>query len=384
MATMRPVTVRAPATEICWPTVALTAVSNGSTVPGTRSPGIAGDARGERRVLGQRLVDGDGVGVEVEQRPDALHGRAEVAPVGQPQAQRDAGPVVGPATAAGASVATPWPWGRSSARWYHVPSQASTPGTARAARNATRCSASNGSRDGEVELDDAGRPVPGGAGRGPQRRRRRGEHLADGVVELADAAEAGGERDRREVEVGGLDERAGGARPLGAGDGERAGAELVGHEAGEVALAVGQPAGQPADALAVDDAVDDEAHRPGDDVAADVPLRRAGRGVGPAPLAGPEAALLGGRGGRQEVDVAGLGRHGRAAGAAVDAGRGDGGHEAAVEAAVPAEHGPVAAGVVERQHPTILARRRRADERVSDTDDGAGRRCGGQSAATGT
>ena len=37
-------------------------------------------------------------------------------------------------------------------------------------------------------------------------------------------------------------------------------------------LAVGEPAGQAADAFAVDDAVDEEAHRPGDDVAAHVPL----------------------------------------------------------------------------------------------------------------
>ena len=44
-----------------------------------------GDRRRERRVLAERGVDGDGVGVEVEQAADAPHGRAEVAPVGEPQ-----------------------------------------------------------------------------------------------------------------------------------------------------------------------------------------------------------------------------------------------------------------------------------------------------------
>ena len=45
-----------------------------------------GDRRRQRRVLAERGVDGDGVGVEVEQAADAPHGRAEVAPVGEPQA----------------------------------------------------------------------------------------------------------------------------------------------------------------------------------------------------------------------------------------------------------------------------------------------------------
>ena len=40
-ATIRPITVRAPATETCWPTTARSAVSNGSTLPVTRRPGAA-------------------------------------------------------------------------------------------------------------------------------------------------------------------------------------------------------------------------------------------------------------------------------------------------------------------------------------------------------
>ncbi len=38
-ATSRPASVRAPATEICWPRTARTAISNGSHAPGTRRPG---------------------------------------------------------------------------------------------------------------------------------------------------------------------------------------------------------------------------------------------------------------------------------------------------------------------------------------------------------
>ena len=69
-ATMRPATVRPPATEICWPTTARTAVSNGSTLPGTRSPGTAATHGASSVVGGQRGVDGHRIGVEVEQPPD--------------------------------------------------------------------------------------------------------------------------------------------------------------------------------------------------------------------------------------------------------------------------------------------------------------------------
>ena len=93
-------------------------------------------------------------------------------------------------------------------------------------------------------------------------------------------------------------------RALRAGEGERSGAELVGDEPRQVAAAVAEPAGETGDALAVDDAVGDEAHRPGDDFAAYVPLRRTGRGVGMAALAGPVPVLLGGGRRGEELDVA--------------------------------------------------------------------------------
>ena len=63
---MRPSTVRAARTEICWPTIARTASSKPSNVPGTRKPGCAGGERAQRRG-DQRRIAG-----EVER---ALHPR---------------------------------------------------------------------------------------------------------------------------------------------------------------------------------------------------------------------------------------------------------------------------------------------------------------------
>ena len=42
---MRPSVVRAPATDTCWPTIARTASSNPSVVPGSRVPGAERTAR---------------------------------------------------------------------------------------------------------------------------------------------------------------------------------------------------------------------------------------------------------------------------------------------------------------------------------------------------
>ena len=117
--------------------------------------------------------------------------------------------------------------------------------------------------------------------------------------------------------------------------------------------AVAEPGGEPRHALAVDDAVRDEPHGPGDGVRAGVPLRGAGAGVGPAPLAGPETGLLAGGGARVEGHVPRLGRHDRAARAAVDPGGQDRGEEPAVEAGVLRLHGPYAALGVGVHAPSI-------------------------------
>ena len=185
-------------------------------------------------------------------------------------------------------------------------------------------------------------PAPFGRPR-PQPAWRVSEDLADGLVALAHAGEAGGEGDLRDRQVRRLEQDACGLAALRPGQGQRTGADLGGDEAVELAGAVAETAGQTLDAFAVDDAVADEPHGPGHDVGPDVPLGRARGGVGPAAQAGPESGLLGRGGRRVEAHVLPLRGAGRAAGPAVDPGRGHGAEEPAVEAGVLALRRLVAA-----------------------------------------
>ena len=108
-----------------------------------------------------------------------------------------------------------------------------------------------------------------------------------------------------------------------------------GHElAVHVALGVAEPRGETADALAIDDAVGDQAHRAPDEVGAQVPLGRARRRVRAAALAGAKAGRLRGRGGREEAHVLAFGRARRAARAAVDPGRLHAAEDPAVKARI--------------------------------------------------
>ena len=181
------------------------------------------------------------------------------------------------------------------------------------------------------------------AGAGAQVARRRREDLLHGGVELADARETRGPRDRCEIEAGGLDEEARGLRALRPGQRQRPCADLGPELALELAHAVPEPARQPGDPFTVDHAVGDAAHGAGHEIGARVPFRRAGAGVGTAPFAGAEAGFLRGCGSGKEPYVLGLGQHRGAARPAVDAGGGDRGDEPPVEAGVLALEGPVAA-----------------------------------------
>src|SRR5690606_16548560 len=150
---------------------------------------------------------------------------------------------------------------------------------------------------------------------------------AHGVVELADTAEPGGGRDLGERDVNRLDEDAGRHRPLRSRDRERSGTELAADDEVEVACAVVRAPGGWGDTFAVDDAVGDEAHRPGDGVLAHVPLRRTRRRVGPAALARPVAVVVSCGSGGEELDVGTLRGDGRTARPAVDPRRLHGGEE---------------------------------------------------------
>ena len=311
--------------------------------------GVGRHERRQRRVADEQRVDGHRVGVEVEQPTHAAHGRGEVAPVLQLElgahVRCDRVRRAVPSTAT-----TPWPRGRASERWYVVPSACSTPAIARALRKASVGASVVRLAHRQLDGDHAGSrrwsppPVLGTSpALGAQLAGRGREHLADRVVELAHAAEPGGEGDGGERH--GPSSRSGcgrscarWARAIASGPAPSSST----HQAVEVALAVVQVAGEAGDALAVDDAVGDEAHRPGDDVAAAVPLRRTRGGVGSAALARPVAVLVGGGRRGEELDVLALRRHRRAARAAVDARRAHGGEEAAVEAGVLALDGAVA------------------------------------------
>ena len=187
--------------------------------------------------------------------------------------------------------------------------------------------------------------------------RRGGVDLAQRLVELAHAGEAGRERDIGQRQVGRLDEHAGRVGAPCPGQGQRCRSELLGEQPTEVARGVAHPPGQPVHALAVDQAVGDQPHRATGDIGGDVPLGAARRRVGQAPLAGAVARGVRTGGGGVEGDVRRSRGAGRARGPAVDPGGADGGVEHAVEAPVPAPHRAVARLGVEvsgRRHATSL------------------------------
>ena len=195
--------------------------------------------------------------------------------------------------------------------------------------------------------------------------RARGEHLPHGVVELSQAGEPRGERhvdhrDRRR-----LDQDSGILRPLRAGQCQRSCAELGQQESIEVTVAVPQAPGQRRNTLTIDHSVRDQSHGPCHDVGPTVPLRRAGRRVGTAPLAGAVARQLRSGRRREELDIGRLGSTRRTAGSAVDAGRADRRHETPVETGVPTLDDSVAAVVVV-EHDPIIVRSDDGRQRFSD------------------
>ena len=95
----------------------------------------------------QRLPDGDGVGIEVEQLAAARHGRVQVAQVRQRRARppRRPGPRLGLSGVSGArSVTTPCPWGSRRLRGRTRRRSSSTPGRARRPRNSSTDAGSKG------------------------------------------------------------------------------------------------------------------------------------------------------------------------------------------------------------------------------------------------
>ena len=169
---------------------------------------------------------------------------------------------------------------------------------------------------------------------GAQVERRHPEHLAHRVVELSHAREARREGDVGGGHVGAHEEHARRVRAVRSTEREGTGAELGGEEPREVTRRVAEAAREARHALTFDDAVGDQTHRPAGHVAPQVPLRRARRGLGEAALARAESRLVRRRRRGVEGHVRLLRRARRAARAAIDARGPHGGDELPVEATI--------------------------------------------------
>ena len=284
----------------------------------------------ELRMPREGLVDGERIGVQVEQPP---HPRQERCEVGEHRGSRtEAEPAVG-------GFVHPEPGGA-----------AGEPHRAREARRIAVLDPRNGVRthppeepggvDGVAPRQrQVDRARDRGLGRrtrtpGPQLGGRHPEHRADGLGELPDAGEPGREGHLGGREVRADEECAGGVRPLRAGQGEGTGAQLAREESRQMPRRVAEAPRETRHALTVDDPVGDQSHGAGRGIRSEIPRGRRGRRLGQAALAGAVPGLV--RGGRRRIEghVVGAGRTGRAARPTVDAGRSHRCDELPVEAAV--------------------------------------------------
>ena len=282
-----PATVRAPATDTCWPIIGPDGRLDGVDTRRRPPTGHATHERRHRRIDRACRIDRRRIAVEIEQPADPLHRGCEVRRRLQFEACRSTW------SACARNVAIPAPPGSASDRRYVSPSHDSTPGMARSPTNEITAPAANGARTASRngDADGRGRPLPARtpAGRPAERRRRGGEHLTHRVVELADTAKAG-----RKGDVGRTTSRSSRRAPGRCGHGghgrSRAGRRRASSVSDpvEMPFAVPETASEPGHAVALDHTVGDETHRPGDDVVAGVPLRRAGRRIRSTPLARPE------------------------------------------------------------------------------------------------
>ncbi len=321
-------------------------------VTGHAQPRAGPHQPGEQRVVAERVLDRQRVAVGVQEPAAALDGGGDVPQVLDAQSAAHV-------TAVGHRVVE---LEHDVAGAVRQPQRACVPARSPGLDPRDRVGREEGQHlrggvrraDGEPQLEPAGSRRGGSRAAGAQLARRRGVDLADGVVELPDAGEPGRERHVGERHRRGLHQHPGGLGALCPRQRQRARTELGDEEPVEVAGGVADPAREPLDALALDDPVGDQPHRPSGRVGGDVPVGRARGGVGQAPLAGPEAGRLRRGRGAVERDVAPLRRDRRAGGPAVDAGRRDTGVEDAVEPAVPALHRPVAGlGVLDVHDPSI-------------------------------
>ncbi len=215
------------------------------------------DQRGENRVFAQEIGHGHRVGVQVEQPPAAADRDGEIAQVGHGQLagyvlrsrpeRHDAPPV---RQAQGAPVRP-------------------VPPLLNPRNRGRREVAEQVVRDQRQPEGEPQRQCPWRGGRVPAARtlaqlsRGEGEDLAHRVVERPDAGEARREGDIAHRQRAGLDQEPGGLGPLRPGHGERASSQLGEQLALDLADAVAEPGGEAGHAIAIDDPVGDQSHRPG-------------------------------------------------------------------------------------------------------------------------
>src|SRR5690606_35789587 len=179
-----------------------------------------GDQRGEPGVGAEPDVDGVGVGVQVEQAPQPLHGGGEVARVGEVEAGVQPAARACPLPAgggAGALVdrrdtdAVGEPQGAAVGAGSRRAVDGLDAGDGLACEQVEDGAGGAGAAVGEAQRDPGGgrggaaRGPSGAGGGGPQGAGGGGVDGADGVVELPDAGEAGREGDGRHRQIGGLE-----------------------------------------------------------------------------------------------------------------------------------------------------------------------------------
>jgi hypothetical protein len=178
-------------------------------------------------------------------------------------------------------------------------------------------------------------------------------HLA---VEPAQAAKAGRDRHLREWQLRLVEQllcRLHAARQR---DVDGRGAEVLHEEPAQVPRGHAQAIRESIDALAVERAITNQPQRAGHDARGAEPCRRAGRRLGTATQAGPEAGGFSGGSGRVVADVLILGRSRRAYRTAVNFCGDDGDEKPAVEPRVTRLPRPVARRPIQFHHRWSLAR----------------------------
>lgn len=137
----RPATVRAPATDTCWPITARTASSSPSTAPGARRPGHDATIGASAGSASRTSATATGSASRSSRRRQRCTAVARSATASRRSEQETW-------SAAGRNVTTPVPRGSVNVRRYAPSTTSSTPGTARAPRKAKRPLLSKGGRKG--------------------------------------------------------------------------------------------------------------------------------------------------------------------------------------------------------------------------------------------